>query len=87
MFQKGGLFDSMSVLDNVIFGLLRMGNDRNCAEKKGVSALDRVGLRGNEDKLPSQLSGGMQKRVGLARITSYNVCYTKLLRSRARRRW
>lgn len=67
VFQKGGLFDSMNVFDNVAFGLERIGFSHDAINEKVSSALSRVGLAGNEHKLPSELSGGMQKRVGLAR--------------------
>lgn len=67
VFQKGGLFDSMNVYDNVSFGLRRLGVDENEIEDIVKSSLTRVGLSGSEEKLPSELSGGMQKRVGLAR--------------------
>lgn len=67
VFQKGGLFDSMNIYDNVAFGLRRMGIDEEEIYERVTSSLKRVGLAGNEEKLPSELSGGMQKRVGLAR--------------------
>jgi phospholipid/cholesterol/gamma-HCH transport system ATP-binding protein len=72
VFQKGGLFDSMDVFDNVAFGLKRLGADDETIEKAVLASLARVGLRGNERKLPSELSGGMQKRVGLARALCFN---------------
>lgn len=72
VFQKGGLFDSMNVFDNVAFGLRRMSVDEGSIETMVVNALSRVGLKGNEDKLIAELSGGMQKRVGLARAICLN---------------
>jgi phospholipid/cholesterol/gamma-HCH transport system ATP-binding protein len=72
VFQRGGLFDSMNVFDNVAFGLRRRKIDEVSVEKKVVEALNRVGLAGSEVKLPSELSGGMQKRVGLARAICLN---------------
>ncbi len=67
VFQKGGLFDSMSVFDNAAFGLRRMELSESEVESRVLAAIERVGLRGSEKKYPSDLSGGMQKRVGLAR--------------------
>ena len=67
VFQKGGLFDSMNVYDNVAFGLRRLGADEEHVEKRVSDSLARVGLKGNDLKSISELSGGMQKRVGLAR--------------------
>lgn len=67
VFQKGGLFDSMNVFDNVAFGLRRRNENEAIVTEKVMEALEWVGLSGSEQKLPSQLSGGMQKRVGLAR--------------------
>ncbi|OHD66442.1 MAG: hypothetical protein A2176_06865 [Spirochaetes bacterium RBG_13_51_14] len=72
VFQKGGLFDSMNVYDNVAFGLRRMSVDEQSVEKMVINSLARVGLRGNDRKLISELSGGMQKRVGLARAICLN---------------
>jgi len=76
VFQKGGLFDSMTVMENVMFGLLREGMSEQEALHSGMRALQMVGLMGNENKIPSELSGGMQKRVGLARA----ICMERPLR-------
>jgi len=57
----------MSVLDNVAFGLRRRGDDESSIIQVVTDSLSSVGLSGSEEKIPSQLSGGMQKRVGLAR--------------------
>ncbi|HNX23757.1 MAG TPA: ATP-binding cassette domain-containing protein [Spirochaetota bacterium] len=67
VFQKGGLFDSINVFDNTAFGLRRMGIPEEEVNERVSSAIERVGLKGADSKLPSELSGGMQKRVGLAR--------------------
>jgi phospholipid/cholesterol/gamma-HCH transport system ATP-binding protein len=72
VFQRGGLFDSMSVFDNVAFGLRRQKLDEELIHGRVLESLQRVGLLGNEGKLPSELSGGMQKRVGLARALCQN---------------
>ncbi len=70
LFQGGALFDSLSVWENVCFGLLQTGrlSGRDQARERAVALLARVGLApGTADLRPSELSGGMQKRVGLAR--------------------
>jgi phospholipid/cholesterol/gamma-HCH transport system ATP-binding protein len=72
VFQKGGLFDSMNVFDNVAFGLRRKDYDEKNIDITVKEALGRVGLAGSEEKMPSELSGGMQKRVGLARAICLN---------------
>jgi len=68
LFQGGALFDSMSVLDNVGYGL-REHTDMSNEEIGAIvrSKLALVGLQGVEDLMPSELSGGMKKRVALAR--------------------
>jgi phospholipid/cholesterol/gamma-HCH transport system ATP-binding protein len=68
LFQAGALFDSMTVFDNVAFPLVektRMTRDE--IAKSVTEILKRLGLEGMENKYPSELSGGMQKRVALAR--------------------
>jgi phospholipid/cholesterol/gamma-HCH transport system ATP-binding protein len=72
VFQKGGLFDSMNVFENVAFPLRRKGLAEIEIQERVIYSLKRVGLSGNEQKLPSELSGGMQKRVGLARAICVN---------------
>ncbi len=70
LFQGGALFDSMTVWENVAFRLLRGRLKRPRAEAReiAVEKLRRVGLRAAvADQFPAELSGGMQKRVGLAR--------------------
>jgi phospholipid/cholesterol/gamma-HCH transport system ATP-binding protein len=68
VFQSAALFDFLDVRDNVLFGVRRMLG-LNAKDEKDVvaQALARVGLEGSEDKLPAELSGGMRKRVGIAR--------------------
>jgi phospholipid/cholesterol/gamma-HCH transport system ATP-binding protein len=68
VFQYAALFDSLSVYDNVAFGVVnhrRIG--RRETSKIVADRLAEVGMEGTEKLFPSQLSGGMQKRVGLAR--------------------
>jgi phospholipid/cholesterol/gamma-HCH transport system ATP-binding protein len=69
LFQSGALYDSMTVRQNLEFPLLRIR--RNLSKKetneKIKEALDNVGLSDSIDKMPSQLSGGMRKRISLAR--------------------
>jgi len=69
VFQGGALFDSMSVAENVAFVLNEFMNlDRKTVEDKVEDSLAMVGLQGIENMMPSQLSGGMKKRVSLARV-------------------
>jgi len=67
VFQKFGLLPHHTVLSNAAFGLEIRGEDKASREEKAQKALDIVGLNGFENQFPSQLSGGMQQRVGLAR--------------------
>jgi phospholipid/cholesterol/gamma-HCH transport system ATP-binding protein len=68
LFQGGALFESMTVFENVAFPLKeKVGLDKSVIEKKVLNVLDQVGLNGSDNKYPSQLSGGMQKRAALAR--------------------
>jgi len=72
LFQSAALFDSMTVAENVSFALRRIGKLSEAEiEKKVAEALEVVELSGTEDKNPSELSGGMRKRVGLARAIVY----------------
>ncbi len=76
MFQGGALFDSLTVAENVAFPLREQGLKDNTEIMRLVSeALDIVRLPGQEQKLPSDLSGGMRKRVALARaVVSRPAC-------------
>lgn len=67
VFQSFALMPHLSVLDNAAFGLDLAGVDKEKRAKRAKDALQQVGLSGWEDSYPSQLSGGMQQRVGLAR--------------------
>lgn len=72
LFQMAALFDSMKVWENVAFALMRHGklNEKD-AKEIAVEKLKMVGLVGVEDIMPSELSGGMKKRVGLARAIAH----------------
>jgi len=68
LFQGAALFDSLSVYENVGFNLIEHTNAGRAEIDKAVKeSLALVGLKGIEDKKPAELSGGMRKRVGLAR--------------------
>lgn len=70
LFQNYALFDFMTVGDNVAFPLVRRGGIApDEIERRVKDRLRAVGLAGNEGKMPSELSGGMKKRVGIARAT------------------
>jgi phospholipid/cholesterol/gamma-HCH transport system ATP-binding protein len=71
LFQGAALFDSMTVAENVGFPLRREGRPETEIKRKVTEALEMVELPGIEDKKPSELSGGMRKRVGLARAIIY----------------
>lgn len=67
VFQKFALLPHKTILKNTEFGLEIQGVDPSEREKKAREALELVGLGGYMDQYPSELSGGMQQRVGLAR--------------------
>ena len=72
VFQGAALFDSMTVAENVAFGLRRHQHLTEAEIARHVSAtLELVDLSGTENKKPAELSGGMRKRVGLARAIIY----------------
>ncbi|HEY3265430.1 MAG TPA: ATP-binding cassette domain-containing protein [Armatimonadota bacterium] len=73
VFQYAALFDSMNVYDNVAFGPLRRHLKRGPELDSLVAEkLALVGMDGTQAMMPSELSGGMQKRVGLARALALN---------------
>ena len=76
IFQSAALFDSQTVLENVMFPL-DMFSTMNLRErqKRALYCLDRVNLNGAEAKYPGELSGGMQKRVAIARAIALNPKY------------
>jgi phospholipid/cholesterol/gamma-HCH transport system ATP-binding protein len=68
LFQGAALFDSLNVLENVGFGMIEHSDTkRDAIAKRVTECLALVGLKGIEQKKPAELSGGMRKRVGLAR--------------------
>lgn len=76
IFQSAALFDSMTVLENVMFPL-DMFSSMNYRErvKRAQTCLDRVNLVDSETKFPGEISGGMQKRVAIARAIALNPKY------------
>lgn len=72
LFQGGALFDSMTIIENTSFYLDQHEEiDPKEIEDRSVKALEMVGLKGTEYKMPSELSGGMKKRAALARLIVY----------------
>ena len=69
LFQHAALYDSLTVAENVAFPLEHHRRDMSRSERsyRVKQLLAEVGMEGNLDKMPSNISGGMQKRVGLAR--------------------
>jgi phospholipid/cholesterol/gamma-HCH transport system ATP-binding protein len=74
LFQSGALYDSMTIRENLEFPLTRILklNDQQEIDKRVEEVLESVGLLDSIDKLPSDLSGGMRKRAGLARTLVVN---------------
>ncbi|MGY4876825.1 betaine/proline/choline family ABC transporter ATP-binding protein [Vreelandella aquamarina] len=72
VFQKFALLPHRSVLENAATPMLVCGKNADEAKKEGAKWLARVGLQGNENQYPHQLSGGMQQRVGIARALTSN---------------
>jgi phospholipid/cholesterol/gamma-HCH transport system ATP-binding protein len=76
IFQSAALFDSMTVLENVMFPLNMFSNDTvRDRNKRAMFCLDRVNLAEAKDKYPGEISGGMQKRVAIARAIALNPQY------------
>jgi len=67
VFQRFGLLPHKTTLENAAYGLIIQGVDKDKAQETARYWLEQVGLAGFENQYPSQLSGGMQQRVGLAR--------------------
>lgn len=76
LFQGSALFDNETVLGNVMFPL-KMFSDMSYAEMKDRAefCLERVNLHGADNKFPAEISGGMQKRVAIARAIALNPKY------------
>ena len=76
IFQSAALFDSLSVLENVMFPLDMFSNDTYRERiRRARFCLDRVNLIDAQDKFPGEISGGMQKRVAIARAIALNPQY------------
>lgn len=76
LFQNSALFDSKNVEENVMFPLVLLSKQSKPEMLKRVNlCLQRVGLEGSNKKMPSELSGGMKKRVGIARAIVLNPQY------------
>ncbi|MDR1381604.1 MAG: ATP-binding cassette domain-containing protein [Tannerella sp.] len=76
LFQSSALFDSMTVLENVMFPLDMFSNDIvRERRKRAISCLERVDLSGTYDLYPSEISGGMMKRAAIARAIALQPRY------------
>ena len=76
IFQSAALFDSLTVLENVMFPLDMFSNDTlRDRQRRAKFCLDRVNLKDAADKYPGEISGGMQKRVAIARAIALNPQY------------
>ncbi|MCX7823955.1 MAG: ABC transporter ATP-binding protein [Verrucomicrobiae bacterium] len=72
LFQGAALFDSMTVAENIAFALERLRLTPKEVARRVAESLEIVGLAGTQEKMPAELSGGMKKRVALARAVVGN---------------
>lgn len=75
VFQFAALFDSMTVAENIRLGLVKRGYPEDLIRDRIQESLAVVDLSGTDDKLPAELSGGMRKRVGIARAIALKPRY------------
>jgi phospholipid/cholesterol/gamma-HCH transport system ATP-binding protein len=75
VFQFAALFDSMNVAENIRMGLVRRGYGEQAIRERIEESLAVVELSGSEQKMPAELSGGMRKRVGIARAIALKPRY------------
>ena len=76
VFQFGALFDSMTVAENIALGLRKMtALDDSQIVERILETLEEVDMQGSQNKYPSELSGGMKKRVGIARAIAMKPKY------------
>jgi phospholipid/cholesterol/gamma-HCH transport system ATP-binding protein len=75
VFQFAALFDSLTVADNILLGLRRRGLDEETMQTRVRESLALVDLPGAEGRMPAELSGGMRKRVGIARAIALRPRY------------
>jgi phospholipid/cholesterol/gamma-HCH transport system ATP-binding protein len=75
VFQFAALFDSMTVAENIRLGLVKRGYTEDVIQERIQESLAVVDLSGTDAKLPAELSGGMRKRVGIARAIALKPRY------------
>jgi phospholipid/cholesterol/gamma-HCH transport system ATP-binding protein len=75
VFQFAALFDSMNVFDNIAMGLRRQHMEEDAIAERVAESLAMVNLEGSEERMPIELSGGMRKRVGIARAIALRPRY------------